>query len=203
MAAPPQLQRAHRPRRSSPRQLVERVRERLDIKELLFLKAFPNQRLEQGNRNRIEGFRFPWCRRLVVSLYNIEVHHFNGRVEVVGVKLYDMPHGDPWRRARWLVCPDCGKTRRRLYFHRGKGLGPDHCACRRCHDLGYRSQQSSKKQRWLTRDDRDLWRLDHKPMHKKKRQDILERRRQRPRPRGEVNKRYDSWNIRVPVNWFT
>jgi|SRR5215467_4419129 len=111
MAAPPQLQRAHRPRRSSPRQLVERVRERLDIKELLFLKAFPNQRLEQGNRNRIEGFRFPWCRRLVVSLYNIEVHHFNGRVEVVGVKLYDMPHGDPWRRARWLVCPDCGKTR--------------------------------------------------------------------------------------------
>jgi hypothetical protein len=203
MAAPPQLRNAYRPRRSAPRELVERVRERLDVKELLFLKAFPPQWGDQRRLNRIAGFRFPRLSHLLVGLYRIEAHHFGGRVEIVRIQLCDMPHGDPWRRRPYLICPDCGNRRNRLYFHKGKGLSPDHFACRRCHGLGYRSQQSSKKQRWLTHDDRDLWRLEHERILAKTRRRIEERRRRRPRPRGEVNKRYDSAYIRAPVNWLT
>jgi len=201
MAQPPQLARACRIKRSSPHPVVEEVRDRcLDIHVLLALEAFPSQRQQEQSRrgNSLGGFRFYYLRDLIVHDNLIEVCRFDGRIERIYVEW--RPAGLRRGQPR-LICPDCGKSYEKLYFHAGKGLAPDHFACRNCHGLGYACQQCSSRQRKLLRGDRYDFDLEHKPRRKKKNDEIKARRSKLPQ--GTLSKRLSSWRVRTPLNWLS
>jgi hypothetical protein len=102
-----------------------------------------------------------------------------------------------------LLCPDCGKRRRTLYFrlHHLTLLG--HLACAKCQGLSYACQQCSPGQRPLVRGDRIRTRLAHSPgMHQTTRDRLEWQLRALPKRRGRITKRLDHYRIRVPVNWL-
>src|SRR5215467_9322989 len=176
---------------------VDLAPHRLDIRELIFLKAFPDQRHDR--RKPLGGFRFPYLNHMVISLTNIEIHHHCGSIQNIAVRWYRTGFGSIWQRRPRLICPDCRKARDRLYFD-ARSI---HINCRTCQGLRYASHQSSTGQRILLRRARIQTRLDHSPgMMKKTRRRWEARLRALPVPKRNLTKRLSHPRMSLPLNWI-
>jgi hypothetical protein len=139
MAMPIQLARAKRPKRSTPRPLVEQL-PRIDIIDLCRWRVFPNQ-CDWNKAHLLElPFRYPFVKSLVISLQNIEVNHHSEYTQVIPLRWIRTGYGGH-RRPRPLFICRCGRSITRLYFRHGS------LACRRCCDATYASRVCSKRQR--------------------------------------------------------
>ena len=128
---PIQLRHAKRPRRTELRATVEKAQGRLDVALLLQKKAFDQRRPDHCEPLR--DSRFSFVKRLVVDGWNnIEARHHDGHVQAIRVAWCPTGYGGILRQRPLLLCPDCGKRRRTLYFrlHRLTLLG--HLACAKC-----------------------------------------------------------------------
>jgi hypothetical protein len=180
----------------TPRLTVEDLKDRLSIRTLLRLRAFPPQR-QLSRVNYIEApFRFPFIRSLRVGLTFIEVRHHSGRIQTLGVRWISTGHvGDVWHRRPLLVC-NCGKAAQRLFSVNG------HVACRHCLNIPYASDQCSKGQRQLLKRKRIEFRLEHQSMYRRKRRRYETQLQALPKPdRARLSQRYDV-NVLMPVNWI-
>jgi hypothetical protein len=135
MPMPPQLARAKRPKRSSPRPIVEQL-PRIDITDLCRWNVFPNQ-CDWNKAHLLElPFRYPFIQSLVISLQSIEANHLSGYTQVIPLRWIRTGYGGHHRPRPLFVC-QCGRSVRRVYFKGG------HLACRRCHSAVYASQLCS------------------------------------------------------------
>src|SRR6266576_3818008 len=76
---PPQLARAKRPKRATPRPLVETL-PRLDIIDLCRWKVFPSQYDWQKAHYLEAPFQYPFVKSFVIALQTIEVNHYSGYI---------------------------------------------------------------------------------------------------------------------------
>lgn len=136
MPMPPQLARAKRPRRSTPRPLVEEL-SRLEIADLCRYGAFPSQ-YEWNVSYLLElPFRYPFLKNLVISLQNIEANHHTGYTQTIPLRWLRTGFGGNSRPRPLFIC-NCGRSVTKLYFKTG------HLACRRCQSAVYASQVCDK-----------------------------------------------------------
>ena len=134
---PWQLARAKRPKRSSPRPIVETLK-RLDVADLCRFHVFPNN---WHDSHYLElPFRYPFAKNFVISLENIEVNHLSGYNQIIPLRWIRTGFGGNNRSRPLLVC-QCGRSTYRLYFNAG------YLACRRCHNATYASRVCSQGQR--------------------------------------------------------
>src|SRR5262249_28354991 len=138
MPMPPQLATARRPKRSTPRPLVEQL-PRIEIADLCRLKAFPNNWYDRYTLEM--PFRYPFLKSLLISLQNIEVNHHFGYTQRIPLRWVRTGFGGHKRPRPFFICTDCGRSVRRVYFKGG------HLACRRCQDAVYASQACDKDTR--------------------------------------------------------
>jgi hypothetical protein len=127
---PPQLARAKRPKRSTPRPIVETL-PCIDIRDLCRWNVFPKQ-TEWHKAHLLElPFR---------SLQDIEVNHHLDCTQIIRLRWCTTGFGGKWHPRPLFVC-DCGRSVRRIYFRSG------HLACRRCWNATYASRACSKRLR--------------------------------------------------------
>jgi hypothetical protein len=139
MAMPWQLARAKRPRRSTPRPIVEQL-PRIDIADLCRWNVFPNQ-CDLHKAHLLElPFRYPFVKNLVISLQDIEANHVLGYTQVIPLRWCRTGFGGNVRPRPLFVC-QCGRSARRLYFRHGN------LSCRRCINATYASRTCSKRLR--------------------------------------------------------
>jgi hypothetical protein len=131
---PPQLARAKRPKRSTPRPLVEEL-PRIEIADLCRYGAFPSQ-YEWHARYLLE--LYPFLKNLVISLQNIEANHHSGYIQSIRLRWLRTGFGGN-SRPRPLC--QCGRSVTKLYFKAG------HLACRHCQGATHASQVCSKRLR--------------------------------------------------------
>jgi hypothetical protein len=139
MGMPPQLARARRPKRSTPRPLVEEL-PRLEIADLCRYGAFPSQYEWNASYLLELPFRYPFLKNLVISLQNIEANHHTGYTQTIPLRSLRTGFGGNSRPRPLFVC-QCGRSVRRVYFKAG------HLACRRCQGAIYASQVCDKHSR--------------------------------------------------------
>jgi hypothetical protein len=153
---PPQLARAKRPKRTTPRPLVETL-PRIDIDDLCRWRVFPSQ-YDWHKAHLLEApFRYPFVKSLVISLQDIEVNHHNSDyVQLIPLRWCRTGFGGNQRPRPLFVC-QCGRSIRRVYFKGG------HLACRRCCNATYASRQCDKRQRPILQAKRLQFFLEHKP----------------------------------------
>jgi hypothetical protein len=121
---PPQLARAKRPKRTTPRPLVETL-PRIDIDDLCRWRVFPSQ-YDWDKANLLEApFRYPFIKSLVITLRTIEANHHSGYDQIIPLRWCRTGYGGHHRPRPLFVC-QCGRSVRRLYF-KSAYLG-----CRRC-----------------------------------------------------------------------
>src|SRR5262245_37444865 len=134
MAMPRQLALARRPRRSTPRPLVEQL-PRIDIADLCCLKVLPSNWYDQYHLEL--PFKYPFAKNLLTSLQNVEINHIFGYTQRIGLRWVRTGFGGHRRPRTLFVCP-CGSSVRSVYFKAG------HLACRCCQDATYASRACSK-----------------------------------------------------------
>jgi hypothetical protein len=135
MPMPPQLARAKRPKRSSPRPIVEQL-PRIDIIDLCRWRVFPSQ-YDWNKAHLLElPFRYSFVKSLVISLQDIEANHLSGYNQIIPLRWIRTGFGGNYRPRPLFVC-NCGRGVRRVYFKGG------HLACRRCTNAVYASQLCS------------------------------------------------------------
>jgi hypothetical protein len=168
MPMPPQLARAKRPKRSSPRPIVEQL-PRIDITDLCRWNVFPNQ-CDWNKAHLLElPFRYPFIKSLIISLQSIEVNHHSGYIQPIKLRWCRTGFGGHHRPRPLFVC-NCGRSVTRVYFNYGS------LKCRRCADATYASRQCSKRLRPILRAKRLRFFLEHKPcMSKRNRRRIASR----------------------------
>jgi hypothetical protein len=199
---PIQLKRAKRPRRTELRATVEKAPGRLDVATLLKLRAFKQRPADQ--REPLRDSRFLFVKHLVPSAWGIEVHHHDGHVQTISVKWCPTGYGGILHQRPLLLCPDCGKRRRTLYFQLRSLHGVGHIACAQCQGLSYVSRQCSQNQRPLVRGDRIRTRLAHSPRMRRTTRSKLEwQLRVLPKRRGRITKRLDHYRVRLPLSWLS
>jgi hypothetical protein len=136
---PPQLARAKRPKRSTPRPLVEEL-PRIEIVDLCRFGAFPSQ-TNWHTRYLLElPFRYPFLRNLVISLQIIEANHHFGYTQRIPLRWLRTGLGGNHSPRPLFVC-SCGRSITKIYFKAGR------LACHRCHGAIFASQACSKRQR--------------------------------------------------------
>jgi len=136
---PPQLAGAKRPKRSTPRPIVETL-PCIDIRDLCRWRVFPKQ-TEWHKAHLLElPFRYPFVKNLVISLEDIEANHLSGDTQVIPLRWLRTGFGGPWRPRPLFVCM-CGRRVTKLYF-KGAWLN-----CRKCLNATYASRVLSKRTR--------------------------------------------------------
>jgi hypothetical protein len=132
---PPQLARAKRPKRTTPRPLVETL-PRIDIDDLCRWRVFPSQ-YDWHKAHLLEApFRYPFVKSLIISLQDIEANHHGEYNQIIPLRWVRTGFGGHIRPRPLFVC-NCGRSVRRVYFKGG------HIACRRCINAVYASQVCS------------------------------------------------------------
>jgi hypothetical protein len=132
---PWQLARAQRPKRSTPRPLVELLH-RIDIDDFCRWNVFPR---DWHKAHYLEApFRFPFLKNLVISLDAIEANHHSGYTQIIPVHWIRTGFGGTNRPRPMLSCTNCGRAVRRLYFKHGS------LSCRRCCNATYASRTCDK-----------------------------------------------------------
>jgi hypothetical protein len=137
MGMPWQLRQARRPKRSTPRPLVETL-PRIDIADLCRWRVFPN---DWHKAHLLElPFRYPFLKNLIISLQTIEANHQSRYAQPIKLRWIRTGFGGNYRPRPLFVC-QCGRSVRRVYFKVG------HLACRRCHGATCASRICSKRLR--------------------------------------------------------
>jgi len=138
MGMPNQLRWAKRPKRSTPRPLVEQL-PRIDIADLCRWNVFPDQR-DWHKAHLLElPFRYPFLKNLIISLQNIEANHVSGYTQSIPLRWCRTGFGGNYRPRPLFICTNCGRSVRRVYFNYGS------LKCRRCANGVYASQLCSGK----------------------------------------------------------
>jgi hypothetical protein len=165
---PRQLRNAKRPKRTTPRPLVETL-PRLDLDDLCRWRVFPSQ-YDWHKAHYLEApFRFPFVKSLVISLQNIEVNHHSAYIQSIPLRWCRTGFGGHIRPRPLFIC-QCGRSVTRVYFKGG------HLACRRCCDATFASRQCSQRQRPILQAKRLQFFLEHKTyMSKNNRQRLKAR----------------------------
>jgi hypothetical protein len=136
---PPQLARAKRPKRSTPRPIVEQL-PRIDIAVLCRWNVFPYQ-FDWDKAHLLElPFRYPFLKNLVISLQTIAANHHSGYNQSIPLRWCRTGFGGNYRPRPLFICTNCGRSITKLYF-KGGSLN-----CRRCVNAVYASQLCSGKQ---------------------------------------------------------
>jgi hypothetical protein len=152
---PPQLARAKRPKRTTPRPLVETL-PRIDIDDLCRWRVFPSQ-YDWHKAHLLEApFRYPFVKSLIISLQDIEASHHTGYNQVIGLRWIRTGFGGNTRPRPLFVC-NCGRSITKLYFQHGS------LKCRRCCDATYASRVCDKRTRPILQALRLQAFLKHKP----------------------------------------
>lgn len=139
MAMPWQLRNAKRPKRSTPRPIVEQL-PRIDIADLCRWRVFPNQ-CDWHKAHLLElPFRYPFVKTLVISLQTIEANHRSGYTQHIPLRWIRTGYGGRHRPRPLFIC-SCGRSVTRVYFKGG------HLGCRRCCDATYASRVLGKRTR--------------------------------------------------------
>jgi hypothetical protein len=196
MAMPPQLARAKRPKRTTPRPLVETL-PRIDIRDLCRWNVFPSQ-YDWHKAHILElPFRYPFIRSLVISLENIEINHHNGYTQPIKLRWIRTGFGGVSRPRPIFICTNCGRSITKLYF-KGGSLN-----CRRCANAVYSSQVCDKYSRPILRSQRMQALLKLKSyMSKRNRQRI--RARITAAPSQELkSKRLSHHSIQLPQSNYS
>jgi hypothetical protein len=137
---PPQLARAKRSKRSTPRPIVEQL-PRIDIADLCRWNVFPDQR-DWHKAHLLElPFRYPFVKNLVISLQNIEANHVSGYTQVIPLRWVRTGFGGNYRPRPLFICTNCGRSVTKLYFNYGS------LKCRRCANATYASRVLDKRTR--------------------------------------------------------
>jgi hypothetical protein len=140
MPMPPQLARAKRPKRSSPRPIVEQL-SRIDIADLCRWNVFPNQ-CDWHKAHLLElPFRYPFAKNLVISLQTIEINHLSGYTQIIPLRWIRTGFGGNSRPRPLFICSKCGRSITKLYYQVGS------LKCRRCADATYASRTLDKRTR--------------------------------------------------------
>jgi hypothetical protein len=139
MAMPLQLARAKRPKRATPRPLVELL-PRLDIDDLCRWKVFPDQYSWDKVHYLEAPFRFPFLKSLIFTLQYIEANHHSDYVQLIPLRWVRTGYGGNQRPRPLFVC-NCGRPVRRMYFNHGS------LRCRRCANATYASRILDKRTR--------------------------------------------------------
>src|SRR5262245_32642920 len=190
-------------RRTGRRRVVEDVKDRLDIRELISLGAFDQR--NQRRQKRLAGDRFLCVNHLMTSAWGIEAHHLSGNVQHIGVTWHNTGRGPNgrgsiWHRRPMLTCPDCNHARWYLYFDAGLTAG--RYSCYKCLGLSHVTHQCSRGQLPLVRGWRIDTRLDHSPgMRKETRRALEWKRRKLPQRRARVTERLAHPRTKIPLNW--
>jgi hypothetical protein len=80
-----QLARAKRPKRATPRPLVEQL-SRIDIIDLCRWRVFPDQ-CDWNKTHLLElPFRYPFVKNLVITLQTIEANHHSGYIQSIPLR---------------------------------------------------------------------------------------------------------------------
>jgi hypothetical protein len=136
---PPQLARAKRPKRSTPRPIVEQL-PRIDIADLCRWNVFPNQ-CDWHKAHLLElPFRYPFLKNLVISLQTIAANHHSGYNQSIPLRWCRTGFGGNCRPRPLFIC-NCVPSIRRVYFKSG------HLICRRCCNATYASRILGKRTR--------------------------------------------------------
>jgi hypothetical protein len=136
---PPQLRNAKRPKRTTPRPLVETL-PCIDIGDLCRWNVFPAQH-DWNKAHLLElPFRYPFVKNLVISLQEIEANHHLDYTQIIGLRWCATGFGGKWHPRPLFVC-ECGRSVRKVYFRSG------YLACRRCWNATYASRPCSKRLR--------------------------------------------------------
>src|SRR5262245_61284441 len=139
MPMPWQLRNAQRPKRATPRPLVEQL-PRIDIADLCRLKVFPDNRYDEYYVEL--PFKYLFVKSLVISLQTIEINHYSGYTQPIRLRWIRTGFGGNSRPRPLFVC-QCARSVRRVYFKGG------HLACRRCCNAIYASQVCGKHSRLI------------------------------------------------------
>jgi hypothetical protein len=152
---PRQLAQAKRPKRTTPRPLVEQL-QRLDLDDLCRWKVFPTQ-YDWHKAHYLEApFKYPFVKNLIITLQAIEVNHHSDYIQIIPIHWIKTGFGGRARPRPMFTCTDCGRARRRLYFKGG------HLACRHCCGATYASRVCSQRQRPILQAKRLQFFLEHK-----------------------------------------
>jgi hypothetical protein len=137
---PPQLARAKRPKRSTPRPIVEQV-PRIDIADLCRFQVFPDQMNWRARHIFELPFRYPFPKNLIISLQTIEANHLSGYTQFIPLRWCRTGFGGNYRPRPLFICTNCGRSITKLYFNYGS------LKCRRCINAVYASQCCDKHSR--------------------------------------------------------
>ena len=150
-----QLARAKRPKRATPRPLVEQL-SRIDIIDLCRWRVFPDQ-CDWNKTHYLEApFRYPFIKSLVITLQNIEINHHSDYVQIIPLPWCCTGFGGNQRPRPLFIC-QCGRSVKRVYFRHAN------LSCRRCCDATYASRQCDKRMRPILQAKRLQFFLEHKP----------------------------------------
>jgi len=137
MAAPPQLRWAHRPKRYSPRQILEELPV-LDARWLARKKMFPRGHYGRRHDMRIDNPVIDW---LTLGPRAAEIAFIDGSAQLTPIVW--LPIRSVCQSVRpAFECPGCGRSAFKLYYREGWFSG-----CYRCIGIPYASQQRSKENR--------------------------------------------------------
>jgi hypothetical protein len=143
MAMPEQLRRGLAARYAKPkrfrvsRPIAEQL-PRIDINDLARYRVFPDQ--WHVSHSLELPFRYPFVRKLTVSLAAIEAHHHSGYVQSIPVRWVATGFGGTNRPRAVLGCR-CGRSVLKVYYEGGR------LACRRCVNAVHASQALGKHTR--------------------------------------------------------
>jgi hypothetical protein len=155
MGMPIQLARAKRPKRTTPRPLVELL-PRIDIIDLCRWKVFPDQYSWDKVHYLEKPFRYPFLKSLVITLQYIEANHHNEYNQIIPLRWVRTGFGGNQRPRPLFIC-QCGRSVTKIYFKGG------HLGCRRCVDATYASRVLDKHTRPILQALRLQAFLKHKP----------------------------------------
>jgi hypothetical protein len=137
MPAPTQLREAPRPKRYSPRQVLEELPS-LDCRWLARKKLFP-----RDHSNRRYNFEFinPAIRWLTLAPRAAEIVLPTGQAQLIPINWLPI-YGVCKAMRPSFECPGCGHNAFKIYYRDGYFAG-----CYRCINVPYASQQRSRKGR--------------------------------------------------------
>ena len=135
MAMPLQLRRAYRPKRYSPRQVLEEL-PALDARWLARKKLFPKDYSTRRHGMRVFNSAIDW---LTLGPRAAELILTNGQRQIISI-IWLPIHGVCASVRPAFECPGCGHNAFKLYYHEGYFAG-----CYRCIGVPYASQQRSRK----------------------------------------------------------
>jgi hypothetical protein len=194
---PPQLARGLAERRAKPRRFrgepkpLAECLPSINVNDLARYRVFPSQ--WHVSHTLELPFRYPFVKRLVVSLAAIKAHHHSGYNQTIPLRWVATGFGGSNRPRALLGCRCC-RTVTKLYFDGGR------LACRRCVNAIHASQVLDKRTRPALQAHRLQAFIMHKPTLWPKTKQSLQARIAKLKPSPELTSKRIGDRARLPVS---